>query len=143
MAKNKQDPEIKTRRKLAQAQADLQRAQEKRRLAMEKGEQEVDRARQRAARRLEKSTIRVERRAATITHLESELHSLAARPAGDTRAPAPRPGMSLTPQSGHPEGTRPAPAAAPEAPDATVIVPDGAGEPATADKATTESDAPS
>ena len=120
MAKTKQDPQTKTRRKLAQAQADLQRAQEKRRLAMEKGEQEVDRARQRAARRLDKATIRVERRAATITRLESELHSLAARPTGETRVPAPSPAAVL------------------EAPNATVIVPDGAGESAITTETTTE-----
>lgn len=76
-AKGRED---KLRRQLAQAQSDLQQAQEKRMQVMKMGERDVDKARQTAAQRLAKATQRMEKRTRVVSDLESKI--LAARPSG-------------------------------------------------------------
>lgn len=69
----KPDPEETARRKLADALAKLQAAQEKRTRIVSKGEQDIESARLRAAARVETATREVERRASKVARAEGKL----------------------------------------------------------------------
>lgn len=73
------DPETAARRKLADAQAKLQVAQERRSRVATEGEQEIERARKRAASQLDTATNEVERRAERMARAEAKVNSLLSR----------------------------------------------------------------
>lgn len=80
MAKQgKKDAAGTARRKLADAQAKLQSAQERRSRVVIAGEQDVERARAKAAARLDRATKEVEQRAAKVARAEAKLISLQSR----------------------------------------------------------------